>query len=128
MMKLFEHNTTREAVEHAPETHKDLPELPDDVEVPSDIRGLTHPEAHRHAGVRWMRWLAIAIPLMAGAIVVALLVRSDSSDPVVPDGYATAEANRMETLRDLSAAPALSTYELIGAPGDGTDFGPGLAD
>ena len=114
MMKLFEEGPTREAVEHAPETHKDLPELPDDVEVPDDIRGLTHPEAHRHgAGVRWMRWLAIAIPLMVGAIVLALLVRSDSSDPVVPDDY---------------VAPALGGYEMIGAPGDGTGFGPGSTE
>ena len=110
-MKLFEHGHTREAVEHAPGTHKDLPEIPDDVEVPDDIRGLAHPEAHRQdAGIPWVRWLVIAIPLTVGAIVLALLVRGDSSDPVVPDGY---------------VAPALSEYEMIGAPGDGTGSGPG---
>ena len=138
MMKLFEHNTAREAVEHAPETHTDLPELPADVEVPDDIRGLTHAEARPQvAGVRWMRWLVIAIPLMIGAIVLAMLVRSDSSDPAVPDDFAAPALSTYELIGapgdgtdfgPASTAPALGTYELIGAPGDGTGFGPGSTD
>ena len=128
MNKLFERHPTRETVKHLPETHDDLPELPADVTVPEDISGLHAPtRLHRStSGVRWMRWLAV-IPLVAGAIAVALIVRSDGSDTkvgeIIPspnvveglDGYAIAEANRMETLRDLSAVPALDGYAIAEA-------------
>ena len=59
MNKLFERHPTREVSTHLPETHEVLPELPDDVTIPDDISGLTHPattEDRRPAsGIRWVR-------------------------------------------------------------------------
>ena len=95
MMKLFERDQVRETVKDLPETHEDLPKLPDDVTVPDDISGVTHPTTEDvrrpSTGVRWMRWLAVAALLVTGAVVAAFVLRSDTSDTTVADGYAVAE-------------------------------------
>jgi len=59
MNKLFERHPTREVSTHLPETHEVLPKLPDDVTIPDDISGLTHPatteDRRPTSGIRWMR-------------------------------------------------------------------------
>ena len=114
MNKLFERHPTREVSTHLPETHEVLPELPDDVTIPDDISGLTHPattEDRRPAsGIRWMRWLAVAILVAAGAVGLGLILRNDGTSTPTVDGYTKAEINRMEVLQDLSTAPVLDGY------------------
>ena len=112
MNKLFERHPSREADTHLPETHEVLPELPDDVTVPDDISGLMHPTEDRRpaSGVRWMRWLAVAILVAAGAIGLGMVLRTDGTTTPTVDGYEKAEINRMEVLRDLSTAPVLDGY------------------
>lgn len=92
MNKLFERHPTRETTKLLPETNEVLPELPDDVTVPDDISGLTHPiktGARRPAsGVRWIHWLPIAVFVAAGAVVTAVVLQSDSNTTVVEDPVA----------------------------------------
>lgn len=107
MTKLFERDQTRDTVQGLPETHRDLPELPHDVRVPDDISGIAPATVRRaDTGVRWMRWLVVSMLLVAGAVVAALVMRSDDPETVVDDGYAVVEANRTDTLRDLAITRA----------------------
>ncbi len=98
MNKLFERHPTRETTKLLPETNEVLPELPDDVTVPDDISGLTHPVTtglrRPASGIRWMHWLPIVVFLAAGVAIAAVVLQSDSTETVVQDGtpwtYATA--------------------------------------
>jgi hypothetical protein len=86
MSKLFERHEARE--HRLPDTTEALPELPHDVTVPDDVSALTHPETaigHPASGIRWMRWSSLVILLVAGAIVAALTLRSDSTQTEVPE-------------------------------------------
>jgi hypothetical protein len=77
MTKLYEHPTI-------PET-KELPELPHGVVVPDDISGLEFPEEPgRRPGtkVRWLRWMAVAVLVAAGAIVTGIIIRDDTTTTV----------------------------------------------
>ena len=82
MRLLHRHDPTRESATRPPDTHDDLPVLPDDVAVPDDISGLQHPATPQRpaAGVRWLRWLPIILLVVAGAVALSLVLRSDSSD------------------------------------------------
>jgi hypothetical protein len=105
MNKLYERHPTREVNTHLPETHEVLPEFPDDVTIPDDISGLTHPatteDRRPTSGLHWMRWLAIAILVAAGAVALGSILRTDDTTTPVMDGYTTAEINRMNVLHDL---------------------------
>ena len=77
-MKLFERHDTERTLDR-------LPELPPDVEVPDDISGLRHPTTLRPSGrqVRWIRWVAAIVVLVAAGGVTAMLLSSSDTD-VVP--------------------------------------------
>ena len=89
MNKLFERHPTRETTRLLPETNEVLPKLPDDVTIPDDISGLTHPVTtgvrRPASGIRWMRWLPIAVFLAAGAVTTVVVLRSDT---VIQDNVA----------------------------------------
>lgn len=99
MMKLFERHPTREAPDSRPETHEDLPQLPEDVTVPDDISDLKLPvpvkPTHRPTTVRWLRWVPVGLVVAAGGVALAVIVSdggTDTVDPVVPN-EAVQEAN-----------------------------------
>lgn len=67
-------------IEELPRTHpvelEELPELPEGVVVPDDLRGLAPPPS-RPTGVRWLRW-AVGLVVAAGvALAVALALTGD---------------------------------------------------
>jgi hypothetical protein len=56
----------------------DLPQLPEGVRVPDDLRDLEHvdiPSTHRgRTGVRWLRWMAPLAVLAFGVVGIVLVV------------------------------------------------------
>lgn len=86
MSKLYDRHDARE--DRLPDTLEALPELPPDVTVPDDVSAITHPEtkiARPATGIRWMRWSALALLLVAGAVVAALVVRGDTTETEIAD-------------------------------------------
>ena len=95
-MKLFEH-PTHEVTE--------LPELPHDVTVPDDISGLEVPESIEPSrpehGVRWLRWMAAAVILAAGAIMIGTIVRDGSTETAdTPSSYQLIQESIDQALLD----------------------------
>jgi len=111
-MKLFEHPTTHEVTE--------LPELPHDVVVPDDISSLevpesTEPSQPRH-GVRWLRWMAAAVLLAAGAIVIGAIVRDgDTETADTASSYQLIQESIDQALLDnqTTTVQSASAYQLI---------------
>ena len=83
-MKVFERPTstdTRETVREAPER---LPELPDGVTAPDDLRGLEVPASigptRPARGVRWLRWVPVVALLAIGAGFLVAALDDGGSD------------------------------------------------
>ena len=122
MSKLSERHETR--VDHFDESIEALPEFPDDVTIPDDVSALTHPELAEEersaTGIRWMRWIALALVVVAGAVVAAVLLSGDTEEPVVseatPWGYAT-EGPGSTSLAPAGVAAAVPWTQPAEGPG-----------
>ena len=111
-MKLFEHPTTQELTE--------LPELPHDVTVPDDLSGLEVSEpaesGRRDHRVRWLGWMAVAVLLAVGAIVVGVIVRDDGTQTSeTTSSYQLIQDSIDQALLDNqgTTVQAPSAYQLI---------------
>ncbi|NNF55577.1 MAG: hypothetical protein HKN03_14175 [Acidimicrobiales bacterium] len=85
MSKLYEPRTPhRDEVKDIRDTQEVLPDLPADVTVPDDARGITHPRrfggGRAATGIRWIRWMPAMLLLVAGAVALGLALRGDSAD------------------------------------------------
>lgn len=98
MNKLYERrNPSREAVKDLRETQEVLPELPTDVTIPDDARGITHPlrtggGGVAATGIRWMRWIPAVLLLVAGAVALGLVLRGDNTETQVREPWITITA------------------------------------
>ena len=76
-MKVLDRGTIHEAPE--------LPELPADVKIPDDLRGLERADRSRlSTTVRWLRWLPLVLLVAVGAILVTGDFGGDTVDTTVP--------------------------------------------
>ena len=110
----------RETIHQAP---AQLPELPDDVEVPDDLSGLElHERIDRRrpaAGIRWLRWVVPILLLVVGAVLLTGDFGDDSSVPwAVDEGPGSHSLDG--AVATLTHVPAVAT-EPVGpfAAGDG---------
>ena len=78
-MKLVEHEETGTTLEQ-------LPELPQDVQVPDDISGLPAPPRPVDGRVRWIRWMAVVVVVgLIGVLGAMLLTGGETEDAVTMD-------------------------------------------
>lgn len=97
MNKLYERrNPQGEAVKELREAQEVLPDLPKDVTIPDDARGITHPlrtgGGVAATGIRWMRWMPAVLLLVAGAVALGLVLRGDNTDTVAREPWITVTA------------------------------------
>ncbi len=96
--------------ERTRETLDRLPELPEGIEVPDDVSGLTHPPAGRKVagGIRWMRWLVALVVIAIGAGVATWYVtQGDGTDYVE---RATGSDRHLTTAAELTPAQVVVDY------------------